>query len=259
VLRQQEEFPIDGDRFSAYAHRNRIVNNPVSLAKVDRVTAMTGLTPGDRVLDVGAGTCELLIRLVERYQVAATAVEMSESALAEARRRAAGRIDAGALTFLQADAKQAVPQLPAGAFDLGICIGATHALGGLAPTLRELQRCVRRGGHLVIGEGYWKQKPCPEYLAALGDASESELQSHHQNVKTAEQLGLVPLWAYTASDDDWDEFEWEYSGTVERYCHAYPDDPECEALLTRIRAWRGAYLQWGRATLGFALYLFRND
>lgn len=242
----------------AYKYRSQVFNNPVSTAKLDRVIGMVGLQPGHQVLDVGAGTCELLIRLVERFRVAATAVELDGPAIAEARRRAQGRIPPDSITFLVDDARQAVPALAAGAFDLGICIGATHALGGLGQTLQELRRCVRPGGHLVIGEGYWKQKPGPEYLAALG-ATESELQSHHHNVKAAEQLGLVPLWAYTASDEDWDEFEWTYSGTVERYCHEYPEDPECEAMLTRIRTWRSTYLQWGRDTLGFGLYLFRND
>lgn len=36
-----------------------------------------------------------------------------------------------------------------------------------------------------------------------------------------------------------------------------PDDPTLAARLKRIILWRDGYLRWGRATMGFGLYLFR--
>lgn len=69
-------------------------------------------------------------------------------------------------------------------FSLGICVGSTHALGGFVPTLKALQKCVKKGGHILIGEGYWKQRPSEDYLDALGGAEESELQSHYDHVRT---------------------------------------------------------------------------
>ena len=46
---------------------------------------------------------------------------------------------------------------------------------------------------------------------------------------------------------------------VERYARNNPDDPDCPAMVTRIRRWRDAYLRWGRDTLGFGLYLFQKS
>ena len=60
----------------------------------------------------------------------------------------------------------------------------------------------------------------------------------------------------TASVDEWDEYEWKYCRSVERYARERPEDADVPQMLERIRRWRDAYLRFGRDTLGFAIYLF---
>ncbi|WP_223589261.1 SAM-dependent methyltransferase [Neobacillus bataviensis] len=249
---------MDRNKFSAIAHRDHAFYNPISEEKIMKMIDMASLKPQDKVIDIGAGRCELLIRLVENYQVSGTAVELYAGAIEEANRRAGTRIPEGSIEFIVDDAGAAVEKCEAGSYDLGICIGSTHALGGLESTLEAMKGIIRKNGFILIGEGYWKQTPSAEYLAALGGAEESELRSHAENVKAGEELGLIPLWSYVASEEDWDEYEWLYSMSVENYCLENPEDPDHDAMLERIRAWRHTYLTWGRDTLGFGLYLFRN-
>lgn len=249
---------MDRNRFSAIAHRNHSFHNPISEAKMNQLLPLLDFKHGQTVIDIGAGNCELLIRMVENYQIKGTAIELYEGAIEEAKKRASARIIDGSIDFIVDDAKRVVQGIGEGSYDVGVCIGSTHALGGLELTLRALQKCVKPGGYLLIGEGYWKKKPSTEYLQALGGAEESELQSHYDNVMTGEQMGLVPNWAYVASEDDWDEYEWLYAKSIEDYCYENPDDPDYEAMRKRISSWRQTYLKWGRDTLGFGLYLFRN-
>jgi len=249
---------MDRNKFSAIAHRDHVFSNPINEAKLMRTFQFLNLQEGDRVLDIGAGKGELLIRVAEQFKAKATAIELYEGAIEEAKRKAAGRLSPDQITFLNQDAKEVVQSLEEAEFSLGICIGSTHALGGLEETLQALKKCVKKGGYILIGEGYWKQKPSPDYLQALG-ADESELKTHEENVKAGEDLGLIPLWAVVSSDDDWDEYEWLYSMSIENYCYEHPEDPDCIAMLARIRTWRRTYLKWGRDTLGFALYLFRHQ
>lgn len=249
---------MDRYRFSAIAHRNHAFSNPLSETKLMGILQKSDLQPQAKVIDIGAGKCELLIRLVEQYQVKATGIELYEGAIEEAKRNAEDRIPQDTIDFIVDDANAAVAKLSPGDFDLALCIGSTHALGGLKPTLQTLSRLVKKGGYLLIGEGYWKQSPDPAYLEALGGAEESELNSHAGNVMLAEELGLAPLWSYVTSDDEWDAYEWLYSSSIESFCYEHPDDPDREAMLERIRSWRRTYLTWGRDTLGFGLYLFRN-
>jgi hypothetical protein len=66
------------------------------------------------------------------------------------------------------------------------------------------------------------------------------------------------LHAFVASPDEWDEYEWKYSRSIERYALEQPQDPDVPAMLERIRRWRDGYLRWGRDTLGFGVYLFHR-
>lgn len=146
-------------------------------------------------------------------------------------------------------------QFEPGTFAAGMCIGSTHAIGDYRDTLRGLMKAVRPGGHLLVGEGYWRCDPAPEYLAALGTVK-SEFQSHAGNISTGAREGLVPLYSCTSSEEEWDHYEGLYLRAVERYAAAHPEDPDSPAMQGHIRRWRDNYLRWGRDTLGFGLYLF---
>jgi ubiquinone/menaquinone biosynthesis C-methylase UbiE len=249
---------MDRNRFSAIAHRNHAFSNPISEEKLMKMVGMMEPKPNDHVIDIGSGKCELLIRLVERFQVTATAIELYEGAISEAKQQASSRIPEGSIEFIVDDAKTAIESCEQSGFDIGICLGSTHALGGLENTLQALKGLVKKNGYILVGEGYWKQTPSPKYLEALGGAEESELKNHADTVKVGEDLGLIPLWSYVANDDNWDDYEWLYSQSIENYCLENPDDPDYDAMLERIRKWRRTYLTWGRDTLGFGLYLYRR-
>ncbi|WP_411502233.1 methyltransferase domain-containing protein [Brevibacillus centrosporus] len=87
----------------------------------------TKLNPNDKAIDIGAGTSELLIRYMEKYNISATAIELYEGSIESARNRANGRISLEHIQFVNEDAKQVIDQYSTSAFRLGICIGSTHA------------------------------------------------------------------------------------------------------------------------------------
>lgn len=248
---------MNRDKFSHTGHAHHKFYNPISEAKVERILNIVNLKPLDKVVDIGSGKCEILIRLIEKYDIIGTGIELYEGFIKEAQLNANGRISNENLILVNEDAKEIISNSVDSQYDMGICIGSTHALGGLEATIKELKKCVKNGSYIVIGEGYWKGKPSCEYLNVLG-ANESDLNSHYGNIQIAEELGLISLWSTVASEDDWDEYECLYSMSIENYCYENPEDTDYKEMLQKIRDWRKTYFSMGRDTLGFGLYLFRN-
>lgn len=246
--------PLDPQKFTTIAHRDHAFCNPFVPGKVDTVLERMDLAPGSRVLDLGCGKAEMLIRLIERYGCAATGVDCNASFLAEARARSFDRGVTDRLELVEgrADAFGG----PKASFDAVLCVGATHAFGGLGPTLGALRGWVKPGGLVLVGEGYWRSRPDPAYLKAIG-AKAKDYAGHHRNVEAGLAANLTYLLSVVSSEDDWDFYEGLYNRAVESHCLENPGDPDVEAMRLRIRSWRDAYLRWGRDTLGFGLYLFR--
>lgn len=246
---------MESARFSTIAHRDHVYCNPLDPAVVDAALARLDLGPSRRVLDVGCGKAALLVRIAERYGARGTGVDINAAFLAEGRARAE-RAGVTALLDLRETEASRLPETIA-AFDAGICIGSSHALGGYRETLRGLARRVRPGGGLLIGEGHWRREPDPEYLERLG-ATADEMTTHEETIAAGTAQGLEPIGAWVSSLRDWDGYEDLYARTVEIYVATHPDDPDAPAMRERIRRWRETYLRWGRDTLGFGLYLFKR-
>jgi ubiquinone/menaquinone biosynthesis C-methylase UbiE len=234
-----------------------LFNSPLSLEKADRLIALLSLSEGARVLDVGCGRGEFLIRLIEASRANGLGIDRDAACISAARASAAGRISEVPHEFREGDVQRETPG--EGSFDLAICIGSTHALGSgeaaYPNTLQTLIRLLRPGGQMLIGECYWKQTPAAAYLQLIGEPV-GIYRDHAENVSIAEGHGLVPLYATVSNDDEWDHFEWSHRMKLERQAALHPDDPTMAERVKRSRAWRDGYLRWGRSTMGFGFYLF---
>jgi SAM-dependent methyltransferase len=217
------------------------------------------LPSSSTVLDVGCGCGEFLIRVCERFRGSGAGVDFSRQHIEEARRRALGRVPESAIRFLVADAQ--FHGFLAQSWDLAACLGATHAFGmgesAYSNAMRNLIPLVKPDGLILLADGYMKKPATPEYRQLLGDSMPDSM-THARNVGVGVECGLVPLAAWTASDDEWDNFEWGYQRIVERQAAECPADPELSARLSERRTWMEAYLRYGRDTLGYGTYLFRT-
>jgi SAM-dependent methyltransferase len=246
---------MEAFKFTTVAHTDHLICSPVGPHRVDQLIELLELAPSQRVLDIGCGKAGMLIRIVERFGAFGVGVDPNPAFLAAAREAASGRVLAGALDLRLGRAADQ-PFAPA-SFDAVLCIGASQALGGYRAILGKTAELLRPGGRILVGEGYWKRSPAPEYLAFLG-AGPEDYTDHAGNVRLGEGEGYVPLYSATSSDEEWDHYEGLYCRAVERYARNNPDDPDGPAMVARIRMWRNAYLRWGRDTLGFGLYLFQK-
>jgi cyclopropane fatty-acyl-phospholipid synthase-like methyltransferase len=104
-----------------------IFNSPIGSEKADRFVQRLELRSGDCTLDAGCGTGEFLLRVVAYHGVLGVGVDQDSRCIATAQANAADRGIASQCEFHAADIN--ILEAEPGAFDLGICIGSTHAFG----------------------------------------------------------------------------------------------------------------------------------
>jgi SAM-dependent methyltransferase len=225
--------------YTRIAHTGMAIMNPIPAAKLDEVLALLDLPPRGRVVDLGCGKGDFLGRIAARYDVDAVGIDRDAKLLAEA---------PPGVNVIVADIE--TWNRGRGAFDLVASVGSPAQLSSLAGL-------VRPGGLVLYGDGYWRREPSEEYLEALG-AARDELEDYAGTIRRATELGLTPLYAVTASVDDFDRYEWSWSLNGERYAAEQPKEPGVGEFIDWIRAGRRRYLELGgRDTLGFGLFLFR--
>jgi SAM-dependent methyltransferase len=250
---------LDTWKFYDITHRDHVVCNPTSLTKLDEVIALLDLPAAPRVLEIACGKGELLMRIAERWgglqgrDFEAVAIDISPFVLRDLREAAARRVPRASIEMLEMDGGEydASPE----AFDLALCVGASWTFGTHARTLEALQKTVKPGGKILVGEPFWMREPDPEDLVR-SRMNRYEIGSHEGNVAAGVAIGLEPWLALVSSGDDWDRYETVQWRATARWAAANPDDPDRAEVLSRVGAARLEYLHWGRETLGWSLYLF---
>jgi SAM-dependent methyltransferase len=228
------------------------IMNPLSGTTLNEAIDELRLWPGARVLDLGCGKAEALRRVVEKYDAHGVGVELSPFAMSEAR---AGSMELrkGTLQLIEGNALEYRAEAP---FDVVMALGPGWEHDSFSALIRHVYPHVEPGGQLLLADGFWRTEPTPDFLLLLG-ASRDEMASHVENIRAGIELGLTPLWAATATQRDWDRYEWRYLSAVERWAVQHEADPQRTAFLERARAGRDRFLGGGREHLGFGLYLFR--
>jgi SAM-dependent methyltransferase len=150
---------------------------------------------------------------------------------------------AGVVEIVEADAREF--PLSAEAWDVALCLGATFVWHDLAGTLAALVPAVRPGGHVAVGEPYWREPPPGEEDLGYVDLA--------QTVRRFESGGLVTVGLVGASSDDWDRYESLHWRAVESWLAEHPDSPDASELRRANDQHRREYVEVRRDRLGWML------
>ncbi|MEU4365521.1 methyltransferase domain-containing protein [Promicromonospora sp. NPDC023987] len=211
-------------------------NSPLSEARaaalLDRIRPPA---TSSRVLDLGCGSGELLLRLCAHHGIGGDGVDNHVADAGSARRRAAELGLTDRVAFHTTDAT--TWDRPA---DIVLNVGASHIWGDApAPALAALHRLTAPSGTLLFGDGVYESEPDATVREAFGD-----LPDLAGLARTATDAGFRVLHAATSTQGEWDDFESDWRAGVERLA-----TPGARAFADRRRE---EYLGGYRGVVGFA-------
>ncbi|MEE1927934.1 class I SAM-dependent methyltransferase [Streptomyces sp. TRM 70351] len=239
---------------SRIAHTGHPVAAPLADASVERLLERAVPRGAGRVLDLGCGQGVWLHRALAAHpEVRGVGVDLDADALSAARADAERLGVAGRLTLHHGPARDHGDPEP---FDVVLCVGATHAFGGLLPTLAAVRPRLAPGGVAVVGDGFWERPPGPAALDALG-ATEDEFADLATTVGRVTGDGWAPVYGHTSSPAEWDAYEWSWTGSLTRWALENPGHPHSAEALRRATAHRDGWLAGYRGTLGFVTLVLR--
>ena len=236
--------------YHAVAERDHDIQNPTSPEKIQRLGEWMRLTPETRVLDIACGRGGPALILASRFGCRITGVERAPEFAIAARERVAAAGLSDLVEIVESDA-QDFP-LEAASWDVALCLGATFIWDDLEGTVGALVPAVRPGGHVAIGEPYWRAAR-PAGIDALGYVSLAE------TVTRFERGGLTTIGLIGSSTDDWDGYESLHWRAVEEWlAERERGDLEAVQIREENEAHKQRYLEFQRDWLRWTILLGRK-
>ncbi len=239
-------------RYFVVAESEHELQNPTSEAKLLLLGQRLGLGPGSRVLDIASGRGGPALVLAKAHGCSIDGIEITPEFHSAAVERVAAAGLSELVSFRLAEAS--LERFPDGAYDTALCLGASFVYGGLAGTLDALEPAVRRRGHVVVGEPYWRRLPLPDGY----EDRDQPFTTLEGTVDIFESGGLEVVSVIDSSHDDWDRYETGHWSAAESWLADNADDPDA----AEIRSWheRGkrTYLRFGRDLVGWAIFVGRK-
>jgi SAM-dependent methyltransferase len=246
---------VDRQRLSSIAHSHHPIAAPISGVNVNRLLRRADRRQAARILDLGCGEAAWTMQALSHYPDGhADGVDTSPYALERAALAAAERGLADRLSLHERDARTYVPD---GDYDLVLCVGSTHVFDGFDGTLRLAGRHVNPDGILLVGECFWQAPPTPAALAALA-AKPTDFTDLAGLVDAAERVGWTPVYAHVSDADEWDNYEWSWSGSLTEWALDNPGHPDAAEVCAHAREHRDQWLRGYRGVLGFAALVLRR-
>lgn len=206
------------ERFQPYEplHHLQRICNPMSDIELDRVIDALAPAPGMRVVDIGCGPGELLLRIARRHDVRAVGVDRSPWMITRACERSREQTLHGRVEWWLGDGRDAAAGEE---WDLAGCLGASWVWHGFAGTARALGNRVRPGGRIAVGDLRLRRGADPGHLPG-------SVLTRSDQIGALEGLGLTPLVELVSDDESWRAYHQRVIANAELYAVGCEGDPQ---------------------------------
>lgn len=243
---------MDLPRIFTIRESSHRIHNPLTEAKLAALGEALQLTPGTRVLDLASGSGEMLCTWARDHGITGTGVDISTAFTEQALARAAELGVDDQVEFVHGDASDHVS---AELVDLAACVGASWIGNGVPGTIELLERSLRPGGTMLIGEPYWRRIPPDEETAkdchATGLADFGSLSDLITQFQT---LGYDVVEMMLADQDSWDRYAAAQWLNMRRWLDRNPDDELAPTVRQELNSEPARYARSTREYLGWGVF-----
>lgn len=241
---------MDLPRIFTIRESSHRIHNPFTPGKLATLGQALHLKQGTRILDLASGSGEMLCTWARDHGVTGTGVDISTVFTQEARARAAELGVTDQLTFVHDDATGYVSDKPV---DVAACVGATWIDDGVQGTMELLDKSLRPGGLMLIGEPYWRREVPDQHTAkACGATRIEDFLLLPELVERFGVLGYDVVEMVLADQDSWDRYQAAQWLNLRRWLDDNPEDDlagdvreELTSGPVRYTRYQREYLSWG--------------
>jgi Methylase involved in ubiquinone/menaquinone biosynthesis len=248
---------VDLPRSFTIRESSHRIHNPFTSEKLAALGRALGLVPGTQVLDLASGSGEMLCTWARDHRITGTGVDISTVFTDRARARADELGVTGQVTFVHGDASGHVSDEPV---DLAACIGATWIGDGVVGTVDLLQRSLRPGGMMLIGEPYWRREPPDqETVEASYAGSKDDFRLLPELIDQFGELGYDVVEMVLTDQDSWDRYKAAQWLNIRRWLDRNPDDELAADLRAELSTEPARYARYQREYLGWGVFALMHS
>lgn len=183
------------------------IHDPYSPAKLARLGEVIGLVERSTILDLASGSGEMLCTWARDHHVHGVGVDVSSAFTASAVARSVELGVSDRVSFVHGEAAAYVEAYDGPRVDVASCLGATWIGGGVLGTVDLLERVLRPGGMVLVGEPYWITVPeTEEALRGAHASSADDFATLPALVRSFGDHGWDLVQMVLADPDDWDHY-----------------------------------------------------
>jgi SAM-dependent methyltransferase len=247
---------VDLPRIYTIRQGSRRIINPFTSEKLATLGHAIGLRAGMSILDLCCGTGEMLATWARDHGITGVGVDISTVSLAAAREGAVELEVAERVRFVHENARGYVSAEPV---DIAACVGATWIGNGVTGTVALLERSLRPGGLMLIGEPFWRaEPPTQEAIEGCHARSRDEFDTLPGLVLGFADLGYDLVEMVLADEDSWDRYHAAQWLNLRTFLDTSPDDelaPQVRAELTRAPL---DHVRYARDLLGWGVFALKR-
>ncbi|MEH3129364.1 MAG: class I SAM-dependent methyltransferase [Mycolicibacterium neoaurum] len=243
---------MDLPRIFTIRESSHRIHNPFTADKLAALGQALRLTPETRVLDLASGSGEMLCTWARDHRVTGTGVDISTVFTEQARARAAELDVTDRVTFVRSDASGFVSPK---SVDLAACVGATWIGGGVDGTVELLNRSLRPGGVMLIGEPYWRHEvPSTHIATACGAGGPGDFLVLPELIERFGGLGFDVVEMVLADQDSWDRYQAAQWLNLRRWLDDNPRDELAAEVRAELSTDPARYTRYQREHLGWGVF-----